>query len=123
MLSSQFDAYRGSHQPSTGEDAVRFYELDKAMPDFYEKPHHYLWDIDNHFGKIEARRAAMLARGNPDADVRIYRAVPHGVTTINPGDWVTTSKNYALEHGRHHEDPALDKPVIEAVVKLSLIHI
>ncbi|WP_460691956.1 hypothetical protein [Neomicrococcus lactis] len=27
--------------------------------------------------------------------VRIWRAVPEGVTTINPGDWVALSKEYA----------------------------
>src|SRR5690606_18005273 len=38
-------------------------------------------------------------RGNPDAEVTIYRAVPKGVKTINPGDWVTPSREYAQIHG------------------------
>jgi hypothetical protein len=28
-----------------------------------------------------------------------YRAVPLDVHDINPGDWVTTSKEYAVQHG------------------------
>jgi hypothetical protein len=113
-LSSQFDDYRIFHQPDTSDDELRFHELDKAMPDFYERPDLYMWDMKEH---REALRQANTAKGNPDADIRIYRAVPHGVATINPGDWVTTSRNYAIQHGKHPEDPSKDKPVISGVTK------
>jgi hypothetical protein len=43
--------------------------------------------------------AAYKAKGNPDAEVTVYRAVPKGVKSINNGDWVTTSRNYAENHG------------------------
>lgn len=43
-------------------------------------------------------------RGNPSAGVDIYRAVPDGVTEINPGDWVSVNKEYALQHGRSWVD-------------------
>jgi len=36
--------------------------------------------------------------GDPDGMVTIYRAVPEGVDDINPRDWVTTTKQYALDH-------------------------
>lgn len=53
----------------------------------------------------------MSVRNQPDKTVQIYRAVPRpdGKTGqapdvsnahINPGDWVTPSKSYAIEHGR-----------------------
>lgn len=116
-LSSQFDYYRGHHQPDTSEDEIRFHELDKGMPEFYKRPSDYLWDVDTHYGKVEAKQSALRARGNPEADVRIYRAVPHGVTTINPGDWVTTSHQYAKQHGMHESDPEQDMPVISAITK------
>lgn len=101
-LGSQFDAYRGSHQPNVEEEEVRFHELDRAMPKFYENPHHYIHDYDrsDFYGAKEAKRSAIGARGNPEADVRIYRAVPSGVETINPGDWVTTSRKYAEHHAQ-----------------------
>lgn len=106
-LGSQFDDYRGSHKPDT-EEEVRFHELDRAMPQFYETPHHYIHDYDgsDFYGAREAKRAARSARGNPDADVTIYRAVPGDVETINPGDWVTTSRKYAEHHAQSniHED-------------------
>lgn len=38
--------------------------------------------------------------GNPDADVKIYRASP--VNEINSGDWVTTSKEYANDIKRQN---------------------
>jgi hypothetical protein len=39
-------------------------------------------------------------KGKPDAMVEIYRAVPKGVSDeINPGDWVTLTKEYAIDHG------------------------
>jgi hypothetical protein len=44
-------------------------------------------------------------RNRPNAALRVYRAVPKtvkgkGNTAIKPGDWVTTSKRYAINHGK-----------------------
>jgi hypothetical protein len=47
----------------------------------------------------EAFDLARRVRGNPDAEVTMYRAVPKDVTDINEGDWVTLSKQYAKTHG------------------------
>jgi hypothetical protein len=47
------------------------------------------------------------ARNNPDAMVKIYRAVPKDLklsngkqVKINHGDWVTLARSYAKEHGQ-----------------------
>ena len=37
-------------------------------------------------------------RGKPNKAVTIYRAVPDSVNEINPGDWVATTREYALDH-------------------------
>jgi hypothetical protein len=38
--------------------------------------------------------------GNPNAGVEVYRAVEkNGPKTISPGDWVTTVRDYAKDHG------------------------
>lgn len=121
--------YRMSHQPDTSDDSPRFHELDKAMPDFYDTPHHYVWDLDTddrsitrHLqdyqfgGKGQAISQAMRARGNPDARVMVYRAVPRGVTEINDGDWVTTSHHYAREHAAG-ETPDDDMDVLQKQVR------
>lgn len=41
-------------------------------------------------------------KSNPDAEITIYRAVPKNIKDgdINPGDWVTINKDYAIDHGR-----------------------
>lgn len=116
--------YRGSHQPDTDADAVRFHELDRAMPDFYKRPHDYIWDMGEpeHLslqfkGHHQAIRQAMNARGNPEARVVIYRAVPPGVTRINTGDWVTTSEAYARGHAILNDNPYDDMDVLRKQVR------
>lgn len=49
----------------------------------------------------EAFALANRVRGNPDAEIIMYRAVPKDekIMAINPGDWVTLSKSYAKTHG------------------------
>ena len=111
--------YRMSHQPDTAEDAIRFHELDRAMPDFYDQPDEYVWDLGKpeHMslqfrGHTQAIRQAMRARGNPFARVKVFRAVPKGVTSINQGDWVTTSEQYARGHAMQSDDPTEDMDVL-----------
>jgi len=45
-------------------------------------------------------------RGNPDARIRVYRAVPKDLkeTKLRDGDWITISKEYAKEHGENNLD-------------------
>lgn len=109
--------YRGSHQPLINETTARFHELDKGMPKFYENPSNYIhssYDPEDFWGAKEATRSAIMAKGNPEAQVKIYRAVPEGVDTINPGDWVTTSRRYAENHAAGNIPERLGKSIIEA---------
>ncbi len=45
---------------------------------------------------------AQRVKGKPDATVTVYRAVPNDAADakILPGDWVTPSKGYAMNHGQ-----------------------
>lgn len=46
-------------------------------------------------------------RGNPDAPVTMYRAVPADAPDeIYPGDWVTTNPDYAVQHAGGHMEPS-----------------
>ena len=56
-------------------------------------------------------------RDNPDAMVTIYRSVPSGIkdATINSGDWVSTSRKYAEDHGR--SNLGNDYQVLETTVR------
>lgn len=55
------------------------------------------------------------------ATVRVYRAVPVGVTSIEDGDWVTLSRAYAHDHG-WHEDDVLVMPVVVADVPVASVY-
>lgn len=93
--------------------------MDDMMPDYLEHPDWY----GNGGGdaEAEAHSKALVARGNPDKKVWVYRAVPHGVSKIygrdemsrmlpehdpnNLSEWVTTSKTYAKEHAQAERCP------------------
>ena len=48
-----------------------------------------------------AIRIIQSARNKPDAPVKVFRAIPKSIQSneINPGDWITTIKSYAVQHG------------------------
>ena len=104
---NESDDYREQHTspgPETGSPA---HDLTKgAYPeDFYSsKGHQYYGDgrVDD---KIVHSHLKSL-RNRPEADVKIYRAVPNKdeIKDINPGDWVTTNLEYAKDHGESQFD-------------------
>ena len=48
-----------------------------------------------------AIRIIQSSRNKPDAPVKVFRAIPKSIQSneINPGDWITTIKSYAVQHG------------------------
>lgn len=108
--------YRGKHQiinPITTADNLIG---NGAAPEdlfLHMNDYHDLSDI----ATKESYRVLKTIQGNPDAEVTIYRSVPHGIDKINDGDWVTLSKTYAKEHGLHETDATKDLPVISTRVK------
>jgi hypothetical protein len=109
--------YRGQHQPS-GTYGAPMHDLTVLMPeDIYTHPHYYP-GFDEY---PELVRLVQQARGNPDLPVKVYRAVPPGVSTINPGDWVTPAKGYAeqMTYGLMGpaEDGSEDGVIVERTVK------
>src|SRR5213083_3465662 len=108
--------YHVDHRPdSTG---ARLHDVEEVMPDFYTNPEYYTFDEET---DPPSRRAILRSRGNPDAPVWMYRAVPPEVYAVDPhihsGDWVSTSKPYATRHGMHATDPKQDWPVIARRVR------
>jgi hypothetical protein len=106
----QFGDYRMQHQADP--DGAQLHDAESAYPDIHQHPEYY-----HHGSKAydESLRVVRSVKGKPDAQVNIYRAVPHGVKDINPGDWVSTSKTYATQHGMQ-DDPKDDWPVISRKV-------
>ena len=111
-------SYRMEHQPRGPEDGegIRLDDLTKNISgeqagypdDFYTSQGMRLYAQGpsfegDEFGLANQESYEVIAsvKGNPDAEVTIYRAVPDedAITTINPGDFVTLSPTYAKLHG------------------------
>lgn len=94
------DEYAGSHRAPRIEQGATLNDPRMVFGDDIFGP-----NAQRYFGTgndlMDAESIAIIksAMDNPDAIVPIYRSVPKGVTSINPGDWVTTSKAYANDHG------------------------
>ena len=95
-------SYRMAHQPTTPQDgAARLDDMTGGGTVFPDDI--YSGDAVRLYGgnspaDQESAKIIQSVRGNPEAEVTIYRAVPKDVNTINPGDWVTLSKSYADDH-------------------------
>jgi hypothetical protein len=92
--------YQGTHLPPNPEYGAPAHDVEKAMPDYYAHPE---WYATGSLGDNEAASVLRKVRGKPWTSVWVYRAVPKGVDKllINPGDWVTTVRAYAIEHAQH----------------------
>lgn len=103
FLENLVEDYKGSHiAPNAKVYGGTLDNLGAIMPvDVYSSKGTRLYGIGN--PKIDAEwfKAAYMAKGNPDKEIEIFRAVPKGVKNINNGDWVTTSKTYAQNHGEN----------------------
>lgn len=94
--------YRGRHR-ITGEEDAPLHNMNKLYPDDIYGPEaariygHY---GGNHPLDVKAMNIIKSFRDQPDKLVTVYRAVPQDATdTINEGDWVTITRQYAKEHG------------------------
>jgi hypothetical protein len=98
-------SYRGSHTAPSSEFGAPLYDLTgggQMYPaDVYSAKAAQYYGTGNQKADIEAFNLAKRVRGNPDAEVTMYRAVPKNadISAINAGDWVTLSKDYAKTHG------------------------
>lgn len=114
--------YRMQHRPPDADYGAPLHDLESFMPDVYTHPHYYGDQSDP--SVREAHRQIQRAKGKPEARVKVFRAVPadYADQGFRPGDWVTTSKDYARLHGRHHEDSKHDWPVISTTVRANELH-
>jgi hypothetical protein len=103
VLNAIDTSYRGSHvAPNVKTYGATLDDLGGIMPkDVYSSKGISLYGLGNPAVDREWFSAAYRAKGNPEAEVTVYRAVPKGVKDINSGDWVTTSKTYAKDHGEN----------------------
>lgn len=100
--------YRGEHRAPTRNDYnAPGHELNKIYPDdiYGPKGHQYYGHGEGQMDK-DTMQILNELRGNPDANLVVYRAVPNSVSDleINPGDWVTPNLDYAHMHGARFDD-------------------
>lgn len=94
--------YRIQHQAPDKDSGSPLHDLRGVYPDDIYGPQaaiYYGHYGGNHPLDRESIRKIQSLRNKPKMGVQIYRAVPKGVKSINPNDWVTINKNYAIEHG------------------------
>jgi len=96
--------YRMEHRPPGLGEGGPLHAMDQIYPaDVYSSDAMRLYGSGLREDAAKDREMFEImrrVRGNPNAEVIMYRAVPvEGVDTINPGDWVTPSRLYAVEHG------------------------
>lgn len=115
------DSYRGSHKaPNATVYGATLDNLGGIMPaNVYTREGKNLYGSGDPVIDRDWWMIAMKAKGKPDYEVEVYRAVPKGVTDINSGDWVTTSKKYAENHGENALNGEYD--LISAKVKANTL--
>ena len=95
--------YRGSHKAPSSSYGSPLYDvtLNGTYPEDFYSPRGHMY----YGGSLEWDRAVVTQiqkyRNKPEKAITIYRAVPNNdkIVAINPGDWVTISKEYADMHG------------------------
>jgi len=97
-------SYKGQHEAPMRDSGQPIHNLSGIYPDdFYsfEAPRLYGDGMDQ-VRDARVIRQLQTFKDRPDRPVTIYRAVPKDVpkgAKINQGDWVTTDRQYAVEHG------------------------
>ena len=99
-------SYRGDHVAPTAEYGAPLHNLTDMIPeDVYGPSGPRLYGVGDTSVDNEAFEVLRAVRGNPDAEVTMYRAVPNDAPdAIADGDWVTTSRTYAEQHGERALD-------------------
>jgi hypothetical protein len=96
--------YRGEHRAPTKEGGVPLNNVRFFFDDFYDNtPKKNARYYGSNY-KYDQKLASIILsyKDKPNEDVTIYRAIPNSEDIehkINPGDWVSIIKEYAVDHG------------------------
>ena len=83
-------AYGGTHSPPGTDYGASMDDLTQMYPDdIYGPDGLRIYGTGNGAADAESMAVIRAARGNPDQEVTVFRAVPDDIDSINPGDWVT----------------------------------
>ncbi len=94
--------YRIDHRAPMHDSGSPLYDLTDTYPDDIYGPNGVQYYGTREPWDARSIHVIKLCKGKPNQTVQIFRAVPKEVksNTINPGDWVTASKEYAAQHGK-----------------------
>lgn len=122
LLKAAEEDYRGHHQAPDADYGAPMHDPSSMLPDVHEHPEYYTSPYQT--GSYQSWHALRSVKDKPDKTVMVYRAVPHGAKHINPGDWVTPSREYALLHASSQSCPGCGKnmQVLKARVKARHLH-
>jgi len=94
----EVETYKMQHTAPTREDNPSGEDLTDAFGgDIYSGKALQYFGTGSAFDG-EAIRIIQGMKGKPNKDITIYRSVPKSVKSINPSDWVTTTRDYARQH-------------------------
>ena len=94
--------YMMRHRPDTIEDSAALHDLADWLPGIYDSAKRKGFSANvSGVNDADAFKVFDAVRGNPDALVDVFRAVPKGKRDFNAGDWVSISKDYAHKQGKH----------------------
>jgi hypothetical protein len=95
--------YSGEHKAPQRDYGAPLDNLKGVYPDDVYGPNaaQYYGHSSGDATDKAAARIIQSTKGKPDAPVKVFRAIPKGIQSneINPGDWITTIKSYAVDHG------------------------
>lgn len=95
--------YSGEHRAPQRDSGAPMDNLKDVYPDDVYGPNaaRYYGVASGDATDKAAIRIIQATKGKPDAPVKVFRAIPKDIQSneINPGDWITTMKSYAVMHG------------------------
>ena len=95
--------YRMQHQAPGRDGGIPATNIEEGMADATDpKLQMAIYGTGDDISDRETFAVLNQIQNDPDAMVTVYRAVPGDVNTINPGDWVTLSENYANQHNNFY---------------------
>jgi GNAT superfamily N-acetyltransferase len=94
--------YRIPHRAPMHDSGSPLYDVTGTYPDDIYGPNGVQYYGTREPWDARSIHVIKLCKGKPNQTVQIFRAVPKEVksNTINPGDWVTVSREYATQHGK-----------------------
>lgn len=101
-VSSDIERGDGTHSPAGPESGAPLYDLTEngVYPEDIYGPNGFRYYATGEDAMDrQAYSIISSVEGNPKASLKVYRAVEQDGKAIQPGDWVTTVRQYAKEHG------------------------